>query len=63
MAAISSEKIRTADVVALTETQVVIIRGEILSQASETCRMHFYQAFLSVMVTRLALSSARLAAR
>lgn len=63
MAVIGSERIRTADVIALTETQVVIIRDEILRQASDTCRMHFYQAFLEVMVTRLALSSARLAAR
>lgn len=63
MAVIGSERIRTADVTALIETQVVLIRDEILRQASDTCRMHLYQAFLEVMVTRLALCSARLAAR
>ena len=63
MAIISSDKIRTADVVALTEAQVVTIREEALHQASDACRMHFYQAFLEVVVSRLTLSSARLVSR
>ena len=53
---------RGADVVALTRAKVVMIRGEALTQSSETCRMHFYQSFLEVLTNRLALANARLAA-
>lgn len=53
---------RGADVVALTEAKIVTVRGEALGQASEACRMHFYQAFLEVLAGRLALANTRLAA-
>ena len=55
-------QIRGADVVALTQAKIVTIKGDALRQASETCRMHFYQAFLEVLTSRLALANARLAA-
>ncbi len=63
MAVISnSQKTRSADVVALTESKIVTIKGEALKKASEACRMHFYQAFLDVVVNRLTLSNIRLVA-
>ena len=40
---------RGADVVALTQSKILTIKGESLQQASESCRMHFYQAFLDVL--------------
>jgi serine/threonine protein kinase len=52
---------RNADVVAQTSAKIITIRGEALRQASEVCRMHFYQAFLEVLANRLALANARLA--
>lgn len=45
---------RVADVTALTDTRIVLIRGQSLRQASETCRMNFYQGFLLVLSERLA---------
>ena len=54
--------IRGADVVALTESKIVTVKGEALKKASEACRMHFYQAFLEVLAGRLSLANARLAA-
>ena len=53
---------RGADVVALTQSKILTIKGESLLQASESCRMHFYQAFLDVLSSRLELANARLAA-
>ena len=53
---------RGADVIALTDAKIVTVKGEALRQASEACRMHFYQAFLEVLTSRLALANARLAA-
>lgn len=53
---------RGADVVALTEAKIVTVQGDALRQASETCRMHFYQSFLEVLSNRLELANARLAA-
>ena len=53
---------RSADVVAESAANIVTIRGEALERASESCRMHFYQAFLDVLATRLALSNQRVAA-
>jgi len=53
---------RGADVVALTASKIVTVKGEALRQASEACRMHFYQSFLEVLTSRLALANARLAA-
>jgi len=62
MAVISKEsQTRGADVVALTEAKIVTVKGEALRQASEACRMHFYQAFLEVLASRLSLANARLA--
>ncbi len=61
MAVISkSAHLRGADVIALIESKLVMIKGEALNKASETCRMHFYQAFLEVLANRLALANARL---
>jgi len=53
---------RGADVVTLTRSRIVTVKGDALKQASETCRMHFYQSFLEVLTNRLALANARLAA-
>ena len=53
---------RGADVVALTKSKIITIKGEALQKASDPCRMHFYQAFLEVMASRLELANARLAA-
>jgi CRP-like cAMP-binding protein len=53
---------RGADVVALTEAQIITVKGEALRQASEACRMHFYQSFLEVLASRLTLANARLVA-
>ena len=53
---------RGADIIALTESKIVTVKGDALRKASETCRMHFYQSFLEVLAGRLALANARLAA-
>ena len=53
---------RGADVVALLESKLVTIKGSALIKASDGCRMHFYQSFLEVLVNRLTLANARLAA-
>jgi CRP-like cAMP-binding protein len=63
MAAISrGTQVRGADVVALTEAKIITVKGEALRQASEACRMHFYQSFLEVLTSRLTLANARLVA-
>ena len=63
MAVISRHgNIRSADVIAESETKLITVRGEALEKASESCRMHFYQGFLDVLATRLSLSNQRLAA-
>ena len=63
MAVISAHNpIRGADVSALTAADIVTVRGAALKQASETCRMHFYQSFLNVLAARLTLANQRLAA-
>lgn len=54
--------VRGADVLAQTSAKVVTISGGALRSASDACRMHFYQAFLEVLSSRLALANARLAA-
>ena len=63
MAVISkSSPTRSADIVALSEeARIITVQGNALRQASEACRMHFYQAFLEVLISRLALANARLA--
>jgi len=53
---------RGADVSALTHADIITIRGEALQQATESCRMHFYQGFLDVLAGRLAFANQRLAA-
>ncbi|MDR0578273.1 MAG: protein kinase [Candidatus Accumulibacter sp.] len=53
---------RGADIAALTEARIITVKGDALRRASETCRMHFYQAFLKVLANRLILANARLAA-
>lgn len=52
---------RVADVVALSDVRYLVISGVSLRQASETCRMHFYQAFLNVLAERLARTNVLLA--
>ena len=54
--------LRGASVIALTEATLACVDGSALEQASEACRMHFYQAFLEVLANRLTLANARLAA-
>ncbi|MDD5175372.1 MAG: serine/threonine-protein kinase [Sterolibacterium sp.] len=62
MALISKDNhIRSADVIAQSVAKIMTIRGESLDQASESCRMHFYQAFLEVLSSRLSLANIRLA--
>ena len=53
--------VRSASVEAATDTALVTIRASALRRASDTCRMHFYQAFLEVLATRLSQTSARIA--
>ena len=53
---------RSADVMADSTANIITVRGEALEQASDSCRMHFYQGFLDVLATRLALSNQRIAA-
>ncbi|WP_301100587.1 serine/threonine-protein kinase [Propionivibrio sp.] len=63
MAVISTKtQTRGADVVALTKAKIITVKDEALRHASEPCRMHFYQAFLEVLSSRLELSNTRLAA-
>ncbi len=53
---------RGADVVAQTTAKVVTISGTALRNASDVCRMNFYQAFLEVLAGRLTHANARLSA-
>lgn len=53
---------RGADVATLTAAKLISIRGTALQQASEACRMHFYQGFLDVLAGRLSFANQRLAA-
>ncbi len=52
---------RVADVVALNDIRFVVINGQSLRQASDACRMHFYQGFLLVLSERLARTNVLLA--
>jgi serine/threonine protein kinase len=54
------QHLRGADVVAETEAKVVTISGKALADASDVCRMHFYQSFLQVLTGRLAMANSRL---
>ncbi|HRP97642.1 MAG TPA: serine/threonine-protein kinase [Rhodocyclaceae bacterium] len=53
--------VRSASVEAVTDLSVVRIGARALQRASDTCRMHFYKAFLEVLSTRLSLANARIA--
>ena len=52
--------VRGADVVSLSAARLVKVTGSALQRSSETCRMHFYQAFLGVLSARLASANVRL---
>jgi len=56
-----NNRVRGADVIAQSVAQIVTIRGESLRHATQSCRMHFYQAFLEVLATRLSVANIRLA--
>ncbi|MCL2591185.1 MAG: serine/threonine-protein kinase [Betaproteobacteria bacterium] len=53
--------VRSASVEATSVVRLITINGQALERASEACRMHFYQAFLTVLATRLSLASSRIA--
>jgi CRP-like cAMP-binding protein len=53
--------IRSASVEATSVVRLITIRGQALEHASDACRMHFYQAFLTALATRLSLASSRIA--
>ncbi len=57
-----TQHVRGADVIAQTTAKVVTIAGSALRNASDACRMHFYQSFLVVLTGRLATANTRLAA-
>ncbi|HZV54148.1 MAG TPA: protein kinase [Rhodocyclaceae bacterium] len=56
------QRVRGADVIAQTMAKVVTISGAALRNASDVCRMHFYQSFLEVLAGRLSQANVRLAA-
>ena len=61
MAVISkSARKRGADIIALTDAKVVKIGKTAFKSTSEVCRMHFYQAFLTVLSERLSVVNTRL---
>ncbi len=62
MAYISREtgSVRSADVVALSESRVITIHNEDLDRASDICRHKFDRAFMAILVDRLSLSNTRL---
>ena len=53
---------RSADVTAHTAATLVSIPASALNQASPTCRMHFYRAFLAVLSNRLNTANIKLTA-
>ena len=57
-----ADHLRGANVIAKTTAKVVTVPGNGLRTASDTCRMHFYQAFLGVLAVRLSQANIRLAA-
>ncbi|PKO93690.1 MAG: serine/threonine protein kinase [Betaproteobacteria bacterium HGW-Betaproteobacteria-10] len=60
MAAINPQNpLRSADVAALGPVDIITVRGEALQQASEGCRMRFYESFLKVMASRLISANQR----
>jgi serine/threonine protein kinase len=55
-----AKRVCGADITALTDVKVIMIRNEALRQVSDACRLHFYQAFLDTFSTRLSLAQIRL---
>jgi serine/threonine protein kinase len=55
------DHLRSADIVSRTAARIATVSGHTLRHASDTCRMHFYQAFLEVLAGRLARANIRLA--
>lgn len=53
--------LRTATVQAQSSVEIVRITSTSLQRASDTCRMHFYKAFLEVLSTRLSMANTKLA--
>ncbi|HNH24850.1 MAG TPA: cyclic nucleotide-binding domain-containing protein, partial [Accumulibacter sp.] len=51
---------RGADIVTLTDSRLLKIPATDFKTTSEACRMHFYQAFLSVLSERLSMVNNRL---
>lgn len=51
---------RTADVISCSTATLISIPRSALMQASEACRLHFYQAFLRVLSERLVTANIRL---
>ena len=56
-------RVRGATVQTVTTAKLVTISGEALRHASDTCRMHFYEAFLEVIAQRLDTANLRLASQ
>ncbi|MDP2640591.1 MAG: serine/threonine-protein kinase, partial [Betaproteobacteria bacterium] len=52
--------VRSADVVALSESRVITVHNEDLDRASDICRHKFDRAFMAILVERLSLSNTRL---
>ncbi len=52
--------LRTATIQARSTVEIVRVSSTALQRASDTCRMHFYKAFLEVLSTRLSMANARL---
>jgi serine/threonine protein kinase len=63
MAIIGDQRqLRGADVIAQSPATIVTIPASALQHASPACRMHFYQAFLSVLAERLNAANIKLTA-
>lgn len=56
----SAAGIRSATVETATRSRLITIRARALRLASDACRMHFYQAFLAVLASRLSLANTRI---
>jgi serine/threonine protein kinase len=55
-----TENMRGADVIAMTDSEVISIGTESLRRASDSCRHQFDRAFLRILIERLALANTRL---
>jgi CRP-like cAMP-binding protein len=55
-----TENVRGADVIAMTDADVITISTEALRRASDNCRHQFDRAFLRILIERLALANTRL---